>query len=379
MRAMFDRLRRIGLGERVLKTAVAVALSWELAGLIPGNSNPVLAAMTGMFSINLTIAGSVSDAVQRILGVIWGVAVALVINWAFGLTGWSLALTVIISFAGGRMLRLEASGIAQMAVSALLVILGAAGTAANNVALLHFVNTIIGTVVGISLNAIIAPPNYLPAARTALHGLGARIAAILDDLSTGLAGGITHEQAMSCLERARAVATTLDEVEESIAQAEESLKFHVLAKRQRTTLSIYHRSNRALEHAAIQSRVISRTILEIVESAEPDRHRPRWVEPDELGGHLANLLSAVAIAIDHFLTLIDTPRPSRDDEALVGEVQGCQRDITLAAQKYLDDLIAGDWTLLGEVIAISGQLAADLSLAANDLEKVLEPTGSPRA
>ncbi len=107
------------------------------------------------------------------------------------------------------------------------------------------------------------------------------------------------------------------------------------------------------------------------------RPRPRWVEPDVLGGHLANLLSAVAVAIDHFLTLIDSPRPSHDDEALAGEVQGCQRDITLAAQDCLDELIAGGWTLLGEVIAISGQLVADLSLAANDLERALSPTGVP--
>jgi uncharacterized membrane protein YgaE (UPF0421/DUF939 family) len=379
LRTLLDRLRRFGLGERVLKTAVAVALSWELAGLIPGNPNPVLAAMTGMFSINLTIAGSVSDAVQRIIGVVWGVAVALVINWAFGLTGWSLGLTVLICFAGGRLIRLEAPGMAQMAVTALLVILGAAGTQANNVALLHFVNTIVGTVVGILLNAMIAPPSYLPAARTALQGLGERIAVILDDLAAGLARGITQEQATSCLARARAVATILDEVEESIAHAEESLKFHILASRQRTTLAIYHRSNRALEHAAIQSRVISRAVLEIVESAEPGQPRPRWVEPDALGGHLANLLSAVAVAIDHFLTLIDSPRPSYDDEVLVGEVQGCQRDITLAAQYCLDELISGGWPLLGEVVAISGQLAADLSFAANDLEMVLDPTGSPHS
>jgi uncharacterized membrane protein YgaE (UPF0421/DUF939 family) len=87
LRAALDRLRGVGMGERVLKTAIAVALSWELARLIPGNPNPVLAAMTAMFSINLTIAGSVSDAIQRILGVGVGVGVALVIDWAFGLSG----------------------------------------------------------------------------------------------------------------------------------------------------------------------------------------------------------------------------------------------------------------------------------------------------
>ncbi|MEA2524821.1 MAG: hypothetical protein QOF73_2048 [Thermomicrobiales bacterium] len=368
LRSLLDRLRMFGLGERVLKTAIAVALSWELAGLIPGNSNPVLAAMTGMFSINLTIASSVTDAVQRILGVIWGVAVALLVNWAFGLSGWSLGLVVLISFVGGRRLRLEASGLSQMAVSALLVVLGAVGTEANNVAVLHFVNTLIGTLVGILLNAAVAPPNYLPAARLHLQNLGDRIAEILDDLAGGLANGIAHETAWNCLQRARVVATTLDEVDASIKHAEESLKYHVLARRQLTMLAVYRRSSRALEHTAVQSRVICRSIVDIVDTAAPGEPRPTWVEPEVLGGHLANLLSAVAISIEHFVSLVDAPRHSDDDEALAGEVQNCRRDVTLAARDHLTELLPDGWTLLGEVIAISGQLVTDLSDAANDLE-----------
>lgn len=92
LRAVLDRLRRLGLGERVLETAIAVSLSWELARLTPGNPNPVLAAMTGIFSINLTIASSVTDAVQRLLGVVRGLGVAHLVSWLLGISGGSLAL-----------------------------------------------------------------------------------------------------------------------------------------------------------------------------------------------------------------------------------------------------------------------------------------------
>jgi len=139
---------------------------------------------------------------------------------------------------------------------------------------------------------------------------------------------------------------------------------------------VYRRSNRALEHAAIQGRVLCRAVLEIVETAPPGPRRPRWIEPEELGDRLANLLSAVAVAIDHFLTLIDSPRPSQEDEALVAEVHDCQRDITIGARDYIDDLMPEGWILLGQVIALSGQLLADLSLAANDLEALLDSAGS---
>src|SRR5688572_17314401 len=98
VRDLLDLLRARGLGERVLKSAIAVGLSWELARLIPGNPNPVLAAMTGMFSINLTIAGSLRDAIQRVLGAAWGVAVALLIHALFGLNGFTLVLVVLVAF-----------------------------------------------------------------------------------------------------------------------------------------------------------------------------------------------------------------------------------------------------------------------------------------
>ena len=44
--------------------------------------------------------------------------------------------------------------------------------------------------------------------------------------------------------------------------------------------------------------------------------------------------------------------------------------------RYIDDLMPEGWILLGQVIALSGQLLADLSLAANDLEALLDSAGS---
>jgi hypothetical protein len=373
LRSVFDRLRRYGFGERVLKSALAVSLSWELASLIPNNPNPVLAAMTGMFSINLTIAGSVRDAVQRVFGVIWGVAVALGVNAVFGLHGWSLALVVVIAFAGGQRIGLGSSGLSQMAVSALLIVLGAVGTQADNVAWLHFVNTIVGTVIGIALNAVIAPPNYLPEARTRVRSLGERIVAIHEDLAHMLSTGLTPEPARRCLERAREIAASVEDVHAAIVRGEESLQYHLFGSAERTKLAVYHRASKALEFAAVQTRVISRAIYET--SLLADRgDRPSWIDPGNLGRDLADVLSAVSVAIDHFVTLIDAPRPSRDDEALTNEVfRSCER-FNLTAQDHIADLLPNGWTLLGEVIALSEQLVSDLSVAANEIGAVATTT-----
>ena len=375
LRVLLSRLRQVGLGERVLKSALAAAIAWELARLIPGNPQPVLAPLTAVFSIHLTIAGGVSDAVQRLFGVVFGVGLALLVNRLLGVSGWTIGLVVLVAFFGGRRLRLEAAGLSQMVISALLVVLGATNTEVSNYAALHFANTVIGVLVGLSLNALVAPPSYLPLARRAMRELGEGVAAILDDLATGLASGMTPEQATSCLERARAIASTLDEVEESIAHAEESLKYNVLAGRQRSRLAVYRRSNRALEHAAVQTRVICRAVVEAVATAGAGAARPSWLEPAALGAPLANLFSAVAVAVEHFLTLIDEPRASVDDAALAVEVRRHRQEITLAARERLIDLMPDGWALLGQALAVSSQLVADLTAAANELGELSPPPG----
>ncbi|GIW04446.1 MAG: hypothetical protein KatS3mg059_1066 [Thermomicrobiales bacterium] len=367
VRTTLDRLRQVGVGERVIKSAIAGGLAWEIAQVLPGNGQPVLAPITAVFSISLTVAGSVREGIQRILGVIFGVLVAVATNAVLGANGWTITLVVLIAFVAGRRLRLEASGVSQMAVSALIVALGARGPATRDAALLHVANSVIGTAVGLTLNAVFAPPNYLPAARESVVTLGQRIGAILDDLASALANGVTEVQARDCLERARLIATSLDDVEDSITRAEESLKYNVLAGRQRARLAVYHRANRALEHAALQTRVICRAVVEALEMAQAGQPRPGWLEPERLGTPLANLISALSVALDHFLSLIDAPRESLEDEVLATEVQRQRKEVMAAAQNFLGELMPEGWAVLGQALALSDQLVTDLTAAANEL------------
>jgi hypothetical protein len=53
LRSLLDWFRAHGLGERVIKSAVAAVVAWLLAGLLPENPAPILAPLTAIFSINL--------------------------------------------------------------------------------------------------------------------------------------------------------------------------------------------------------------------------------------------------------------------------------------------------------------------------------------
>ncbi|MBX6341252.1 MAG: FUSC family protein, partial [Thermomicrobiaceae bacterium] len=172
MRQVLGRLREWGLGERVIKTALAAALAWEVAVVVTRNPRPYLAPLVAILTLQITIAQSVSRAVQRIFGVILGVVMALLVTHVIGVHVWSIALLVAVAFAVGTRLRLGPYAPPEAAITALLVML-IGSTTRIEYALVRMVDTLIGAVVGVAVNAAIVPPSYLPDVRRAVEGLAA--------------------------------------------------------------------------------------------------------------------------------------------------------------------------------------------------------------
>jgi uncharacterized membrane protein YgaE (UPF0421/DUF939 family) len=101
IRVALDRLRRIGIGERVLKTVLAASIAWALASLLPFGDPPILAPLTAIFTMQATLAESVRGSVQRLLGVLFGIISAAVISQVIGLNALSIGLVVLISLSVG--------------------------------------------------------------------------------------------------------------------------------------------------------------------------------------------------------------------------------------------------------------------------------------
>lgn len=374
LKGVFDRLRRVGLGERVLKSALAASIAWALASLIPGNALPILAPITAMFSINLTIAGSMKQGWQRILGVATGIGIALVITEILGPSALSIGLVVLSSFFLGRWLRLEASGVEQMAVSALLVVVGSASAAIDHVALLHLANILIGTGVGLLLNASVAPPNFLPAAQRSIETRTAEVAAILDDLAIQLELGIDPDAAIAILHRARIADATVQEVDHAIRRAEESLAWNLFGRRQRPALARYRQAALALEHASIQTRLLARTTNDALATARGDSLRPRWLEPGALGAPLAELMADNARTIASLATAATDPSTATNAAALQQGGALRRANLMAAAAEHEADLEGEGWVLLGELAGISSQMQVDLAhLAAHPEAAIVTP------
>jgi hypothetical protein len=193
----FDRLRRIGLGERMLKTAFAAGLAYWLGSHVPHVQSPYLAPIVAILVMQLTIADSVTSALQRLVAVMIGAPLAFVVAAVFGVNPLTVALMVLVSFVVGARFSLNAQGLPQVAITALLVML--VGSPHVGYALSRVAETAIGGIVGILVNALVAPPSYLPRAEAQVAAFGSALAAGLDRLANDVERGLTPAAAKSGL------------------------------------------------------------------------------------------------------------------------------------------------------------------------------------
>ena len=148
---LVNQMRRFGMGERVLKTALAAGVSWQLAVWVPGNEHPYLAPVSAVLLMQLTIAQSIDLAIQRNIGVAIGICVAVAGFGVFGIHAWSIALVVLIALAGGIQLKLSQQGVQQVAVTALIVLLAGSVTNSFEYAGYRIADSIIGATVALGL------------------------------------------------------------------------------------------------------------------------------------------------------------------------------------------------------------------------------------
>lgn len=363
LRSLLDWLRAHGIGERVIKSALAAVIAWSLARLLPDNPVPILAPLTAIFSINLTIAGSMRDATQRVLGVIFGIVLAVVVSDVIGATAWSIFLVILISFYVGRRLGLDPGGVQQIAVSALLIVLGAANNRVDDAALLHLANTLIGTAVGLVLNASVSPPNYLPDARRRLLEVGEAIEDDLRSLADAVRTGISNDEAVATLWLARETNVRLLELDAALSQAQESLQFNLLGRRQRDVLRLYQQADLGLEHASMQVRLLARALADATA-----QHAPReWLAADALGGPLADLLDLAVETHHAHLERIEAGDLTGGLPVDFDRLAELQQAVVARTADFEPELRPGGWIYLGEVIALVTQLITDLSIPPGQL------------
>ena len=250
------------IGVQAVKIGVASALSWLVAHWAFGSPAPIYAPLTAAFVGLVTLQASIKDGVQRVIGVVVGIAVATFLVDVFGLHAWSIGIVVGLGFLAGKMLRLVPGAAAQIPVTGLLLL--ALGTASHP--LDRVLETLVGAAVAVAVNFLVVPPNHVGAARTAVRTLADQVVDTLSEMAAGIAEPWTLEQAAGWLRTARDRGGVSAAAQTAVDQAGQSLRLHPRRGDWTHVQAAVRRSVRTLGVVEVQTRVIARTLRDTAEN-----------------------------------------------------------------------------------------------------------------
>jgi uncharacterized membrane protein YgaE (UPF0421/DUF939 family) len=220
--------------------------SWLLASAFLPTEVPIFAAIAAILVVQPSVNQSIGRAVERSIGVIFGVIVAYGIGVAFGQTSWIVLLAVVVAIFLAWALKLTPLTATQVPISAMLVL--SIGASTPNYAATRILETVLGAVIGIIVNLAIVPPVLLEPAHQSVVRLANEIAATLDRLATVLTTPQTPVQLDEVLITARLLRPMYDKANKDLDQARESLTLNPRQARLRTNLE---------EDAALSRRLLA--------------------------------------------------------------------------------------------------------------------------
>jgi hypothetical protein len=244
---------------RTAKTVLAAVASFAIAGLLDTSAQPVLAPLTALLVVQLTMYETVAHGWERIVSVATGVVVAAIFASVVGLTWWSLGAVVAVSLVVGRLLRLGPH-LLEVPITAMLVL---AVGGAESAAAARVVETLIGAVVGVLVNLVIAPPLYVQPAGAAIGELAERMSGYGRELAAALRGEWSRAAADQFLGRARELGAEVARADRGLARAEQSARLNPRGRLAREAQPRLRGTLTALEHAQIGLRNLARALLDL--------------------------------------------------------------------------------------------------------------------
>ncbi|MGY1792881.1 aromatic acid exporter family protein [Geodermatophilus sp. SYSU D00525] len=278
-------------GLRTGKTVLAAVLAFQVATWLDTSSSPVLAPLTALLVVQLTLYETLATGWERIASVTAGVLIAALFASVVGLSWWSLGLVVGLSLVVGRLLRLGPH-LAEVPISAMLVL---AVGGAESAALDRVTETLVGAAVGVLVNLVVAPPLYVQPAGESIAELAERMAGFCDDLAAALRGPWSRRLTDDLLARARAVSAEVARADGRLARTEESARLNPRGRAAREAQPRLRNTLTALERVHVTLRNVARVLLDRTYFVPGDDADRAWSRPAR--DALADVLLAVAATL----------------------------------------------------------------------------------
>ncbi|MGV3503453.1 MAG: FUSC family protein [Adhaeribacter sp.] len=257
MKKVITLLNRLGLTLQIAKTAFAAAFSWVVATSLLHSQYPYFAAVAAIITVQVTVADSVDKASQRIIGIIGGVLLSMLLGHWFQVGALSIFFILLLGMGIAKAFRMNQQIISQVAISSLLVM--AFGQDKQGYAYERIIETMLGSVIAVLINALIVPQNAVPDVKRELGTFGELSASTLASLTALLepeAGQTGRQEVDALIQQAENCRKARD-------LARQSLKYNPLLTHKRTQLKQLEAGMRQLEKITIQIRGIRRSLVDL--------------------------------------------------------------------------------------------------------------------
>ncbi|MDN0197683.1 FUSC family protein [Streptomyces sp. S.PNR 29] len=341
---------------QTLRSAAAATIAYVIALRLSPESAPLTAPLTALLVVQVTLYATLTNGIRRVNAVVAGVLVAIAFSLLVGLTWWSLALLIVAALAVGHLVRVD-EYVPEVAISAMLV-LGV--TTIGDTAWARVVETLIGAVVGLAFNLLLAPPVWVEEAGESIEGLARRLRQLMLRMGEEAAGRTPVHHATARLHEARRIDHDIVEVDAALRQAEDSLKLNPRVREGLLHRVVLRTGLDTLEICTVVLRVLARTFTDLAKERDPE---PLFAP--ETGATVEQLLSEIADAVVSFAVLVTTHLSESAESAearLTAELRAAAgtRDRLAILLRKEAELEARHWQLLGAVLTEVNRILDEL-------------------
>lgn len=314
---------------QVLKTSVAAVVAWLICSVALGQPLPIFAAIAALLVVQPSVNQSLAKGVERSVGVLLGVILAYTASILFGHSSYIVLAMVVVSLLVAWTLKLSPVSAIQVPISAMLVV--ALGATTPDYAIDRVIETVVGALIGLAVNAIIVPPVLVAPAHQAVLTLAERVADSLSRFATTLRTPQSTQQLTAMLASARALPGLRDSATTALAHAEESLLLNPRRGRYRERLENDLKLLESLRILVTRVTGMARALY--------DNYDRRLC--DDL------LVASIAVELDraaHDLRLLASYAHPREHLSATGELP------TLTAPLVIAQPDPDNWILLGSLL-----------------------------
>ncbi len=241
---------------QIVVAGISGAVAWIIGDSLVPNGG-VVAAIVSTLSIRISLHKSLREGFGQIVGTAIGAGVALLTVSTFNFGFIAVGTTIVLCAVVARALHLGEVASVNVPVTALIVIgPGISGSTAIH----RLASTLIGAAVAIFFSYFSVPNTPIDRARIQIKNVSQKAAALLAQMSEGVAAGYTQKDAGKWLAQARLLVEEIPAIRAQSVEARSHARWFPTAEKD--VAEEMYIEGIATEHTLVQVRTIARTLFD---------------------------------------------------------------------------------------------------------------------